>query len=444
MSTPIITPRLRVAICGGGLGGLTLANALSRTKDIAVDVYEATAEFTEIGAGVSVRPRTLRFMAELGLFEDLHAISGKPPGADKDGPAISSFGADKPDMELMSNDFVKGTVMLHRAQFHNVLFKHIPGHVGMHASKRLVSYTDPEDVNSPVILTFADETEAMCDLLVGADGVKSAVRATMYEGLASRAETEEKAEELRGRIPPRFSGAIAYRGVIPREKLIKDVPAERSAWHVGKIYPGDSMYLITYPIAQGSLLNVVVLTRDMSLEGTEHPLPWVELTGLEELKHYLEHAAPEPRTILAALEGIEMRKWVINVVPPLDEWTVGRALLFGDAAHAMTPDQGAGAGQAIEDAQILSTLLAHPRATRDTIRRLLRAHTDVRKPVATEFFLAARKNGMLMSDASVPLEEFVAQMHELAESVWSKGSPEGNAQRAVDLFEAALADFADE
>lgn len=102
MSTPIIAPRLRVAIwyesrsyrifsltqlffSGGGLGGLTLANALSRTKDIAVDVYEATAEFTEIGAGVSVRPRTLRFMAELGLFEDLHAISGKPPGADKDG-----------------------------------------------------------------------------------------------------------------------------------------------------------------------------------------------------------------------------------------------------------------------------------------------------------------------------------------------------------------------
>lgn len=166
---------------------------------------------------------------------------------------MSPFSADKPDIEMVGKEFVKGmlstllstpprvlmrrvgTVMLHRAQFHNVLFKHIPNHVGMYTSKRLVSYSDSEDANEPITLVFVDGTEAICDLLIGADGVKSAVRATMYEKLASCADAPAKAEELRGRIPPRFSGAVAYRGVIPREKLIQAVPPERSLWYTGKI-----------------------------------------------------------------------------------------------------------------------------------------------------------------------------------------------------------------
>ena len=108
---------------------------------------------------------------------------------------------------------------MHRAEFHNILSRHIPAHFGMHSNKRLASYVDPEDTSSPVRLTFADGTTATCDVLVGADGVKSSVRAAMLESLASRAQDAAEAEKLRECISPRFSGATMYRAIIPKEKL---------------------------------------------------------------------------------------------------------------------------------------------------------------------------------------------------------------------------------
>ena len=121
---------------------------------------------------------------------------------------------------------------MHRAEFHNILSRHIPAHVGMHSNKRLASYVDPEDTSSPVQLTFADGTTATCDALVGADGVKSAVRATMLESLASRTEDVAEAEKLREGIPPRFSGATTYRAIIPKEKL-SHIPADSYIWNSG-------------------------------------------------------------------------------------------------------------------------------------------------------------------------------------------------------------------
>ena len=102
----------------------------------------------------------------------------------------------------------------------------------MHSSKRLVSYVDPEDTSSPVRLTFADGTTTTCDVLVGADGVKSSVRAAMLESLASRAQDAAEAEKLRDCIPPRFSGATMYRAIIPKEKLAH-IPEDSYIWKSG-------------------------------------------------------------------------------------------------------------------------------------------------------------------------------------------------------------------
>lgn len=122
---------------------------------------------------------------------------------------------------------------VHRAEFHNILFRHSSNHVGMHSNKRLVSYSDSGDTTSPVRLNFSDGTTAECDVLVGADGVNSVVRAAMLEERAKSTQDVGLAEKLRESIPPRFSGATAYRAIIPREKLT-DIPADSSVWDSGK------------------------------------------------------------------------------------------------------------------------------------------------------------------------------------------------------------------
>lgn len=125
-------------------------------------------------------------------------------------------------------------VMVHRAQFHNIIFRHIPEHVGMHTNKRLVRYSDPKDTGLPVRLVFSDGSEATCDVLVGADGVKSSVRATMFNDLASTIDDTAQADKLRQSISPRFSGAISYRAVVPKERLAH-IPPEHIIWKVGKL-----------------------------------------------------------------------------------------------------------------------------------------------------------------------------------------------------------------
>ncbi|KZV77654.1 FAD/NAD(P)-binding domain-containing protein [Peniophora sp. CONT] len=437
MTTHQAEVKLRVAICGGGIGGLTLALTLARTRNIAVDVYEAAKDFAEIGAGISLRPRTLRFLGELGVLDEVLALNGRSEAGKKDefGPALSHFMANKPDKEVISNQFGEGTVMLHRARFHAILFRHIPEHVGMHTGKRLVDYSDPQDPNSSIRLTFADGTEATCDILVGADGVRSTVRATMFKILARNTDDTLKADKLHEAILPRFSGAIMYRAVIPREKLAQ-VPPGLSVWNIGKLYAGREMFMGAYPIANGHLLNVVATTLDPSREGTVHAQPWVSVASTDELKPFLEGAAQEPRNILLALDGLELKKWVVNVVPPLDEWSSGRVTLLGDAAHAMTPFQGAGAGQAIEDSQVLSTLLAHPRATRATVQRVLSVYAGVRRPIAARFYFSSRSNGLIIGDPNLTLEECATEIEKSADA-WHRDSPEDVAQRAVELFEAS-------
>lgn len=105
----------------------------------------------------------------------------------------------------------------HRAEFLEVLVANAPSHYRHHFGKRFASYTDAP--SGPVVLHFEDGGTAECDLLVGADGIKSTMRRVMYDKLAEAEKNSEVAEQLRGHIDPKWTGQVAYRGLIPREAL---------------------------------------------------------------------------------------------------------------------------------------------------------------------------------------------------------------------------------
>ncbi|VDB84463.1 unnamed protein product [Peniophora sp. CBMAI 1063] len=427
-------PKLRVAICGGGIGGLTLACALSHTKEIAVDVYEKAADFSpEVGAGISIGSRIKPFLSELGLAEEVVSLSARSKGS-----KFSINKADTSEVQPIVEGESDDTSMLHRADFHNILFRRIPKYIGVHNKKALVSYSDPHDDNSTVRLDFADGSSATCDVLVGADGVKSAVRAALLETLAQSAQDQGKAAALRESIEPRFSGVTSYRTVVPKEKSA--LPADSPVWaSAARIYTGGGVSLVTYPMSRGNKLNTALYTVDYSKEDQPHPQPWVEQVKGDELVSVLDNWAQEPRDVITGFKGLNTKKWVINVVGPLESWSAGRVTLLGDAAHAMTPFQGAGAGQAMEDAHVLSALLMNPRITRDNVHKALNVYSDIRQPIATAFQEASRTAGKLMSNATMTVEELKTEFWLSGQSVWARPKLEDDVKQAVELLEKIVA-----
>ncbi|KAI0332657.1 salicylate hydroxylase [Cubamyces sp. BRFM 1775] len=388
--------KLRVAICGGGVGGLTCAVALSRCSDVHVDVYEAAAEFTEVGAGIGVWPRTWKILCSLGLADDLCKIAIVPP---TDEPKVA-FHFRKGD-QAQGIDFHTlvtpgGMLAFHRADFHAVLLRHLSPRCRTFTRKRLVSYhQNASSSHNSLSLRFHDGSTATCDLLIGADGVKSAARRILVEELAAVARAKGRGDIARQCLdagPPKWSGTLAYRTIIPSDKLRHLLPNHRVLENP-MVYFGKNTQLTVYPIARGKLINFAAMRARYDREYTTFDQPWVQDAPLDELLGDFEQWEPEVQALIKCIEKVN--RWAIHTTLPLPSFVSGRVALLGDAAHAMMPYQGAGAGQAIEDAYVLSNVLADPRTTRSTLDRAMHAYDAVRRPFALRVQEASRENGLL-------------------------------------------------
>ncbi|PCH41806.1 FAD/NAD(P)-binding domain-containing protein [Wolfiporia cocos MD-104 SS10] len=232
---PATNPKFRIAICGGGIGGLALAAVLARHEredsPIEVNLYEGRPEITTFGAGITVWQRTWRVMQLLGIDGQLAEASVRPPNKGI-GPGFTYRRGDND-----TNPFTYHTVMLpygsssmHRADLVGVLKSNIPSRYKIHVSKKLSKYIEIADTDGQIKhieLTFTDGTTAEADILIGADGIKSAVRSTMYD-LAHQHECS--LDIGRDDCPrcsaatPKWTGMIAYRYLIPTERLKKVNP----------------------------------------------------------------------------------------------------------------------------------------------------------------------------------------------------------------------------
>src|SRR5580698_824320 len=219
----------RVAIIGGGIGGLTAANALSRAG-IEVAVYEAAAELREIGAGVALHPNAMRVLRAIGVEDGVRKVAGQSEWAvtrnGLTGRLISKTSRTQQGALLG----IEGATA-HRADLLDVLAAAVPAGV-VSLGARCVSV---ETSGSSAVARFADGRVAEADVIVGADGIHSVVRTALF-----------------GPDAPRFTGKICYRSVVPVDAVPGEPPpAENVQWL------GPHGTIVLYPVRRDELINVV-------------------------------------------------------------------------------------------------------------------------------------------------------------------------------------------
>src|SRR5213079_1408259 len=214
---------------------------------------------------------------------------------------------------------------LHRADLLAVIALGFPAE-RVHLGHRLVGLADRGD---HVEGWFDNGARITPDILVGADGIHSAVRGILF-----------------GEEAPRFAGCVAYRGLVPVER-IADLGLETG----NQSWVGPGGHLVRYPVSRGRLLNFVGWTEHDSWNRED----WTDRATVERALAAFEGWHPQVRQIIAAADTCFV--WALFDREPLPRWSVGRTTLLGDACHPMYPFMGQGAAQAIEDGATLAACL---------------------------------------------------------------------------------------
>ncbi|KAF9482883.1 salicylate hydroxylase, partial [Pholiota conissans] len=398
---------------GGGIGGLTLAVALSRlnidSDALEIDIYESAPQLTQIGAGITFWPRAWKILEKLGLTTELarHLAPGQhiPDGT---GPPRLGFQFRKADGQEGGTEYsiiVTGTPLsFHRTVVQEALLQHLSPSIKFHLSSRLVSYTESSgSVTAPIELSFADGKSATCDLLIGADGIKSIIRRQVTSENPHASSLDSEGDRCLN-TDPVWTGTFAYRCAVDSTILKEKMPSHRAlTTHV--VYCGKNKHIVAYPILQGSVVNVASYVSDLSKEGVKYTGPSFEDVSKEEFVPLFETWEEEVRLLIQNTE--KPSRWAIHAIRPLESYisTSRNVLLLGDAAHAMTPHQGNGAGQAIEDAYILAHLLAHGIRSSAPTSSIAHVYDVIRRPAANLVHHFSRLQGLLYEFNSPEFED---------------------------------------
>jgi salicylate hydroxylase len=317
-----------VTILGAGIAGLTAALALLR-RGFDVTVLEQAGQLGEIGAGIQIGPNGSRVLLDLGLGEALAPIVCEATAKEirlwNTGETWKLFDLGQDCIDRFGAPYW----MVHRADFHRVLLAAVLeiNPAAIRTGFRGDSFTMS---TSGCTIHAANGRESVnSDVLIAADGVHSALRAAL--GAKDR---------------PSFTGIMAWRGLVPAERL----PVEMRR-PVGVNWVGPGGHVITYPLRGGELYNFVAV-----VEGRDWPIEsWTEAGEVEECLADFPGWHPEVLHMIRSLE--QPFKWAFLERPPLERWAYGRVCLIGDACHATLPFLAQGANMAIEDGLLLARCL---------------------------------------------------------------------------------------
>ena len=294
----------KVAVAGAGIGGLTAALALIG-KGFDVTVFEQSNELREVGAGVQLGPNAMRVYDALGLASTIESFSFVPEAHVVIGGKTGSVIATTQMKGVYEAQFGIGYHTMLRADLQNALAARLPAGVLQFGKK----CSSVDSRASGVTLGFEDGSTFESDIAIGADGIHSAIR-----------------EHLLGKDKPRFTGTVAYRGVVEAEVLPKGLISDDVA-----VYIGPHASFVCYYIRRGELVNWVALVEEDSWQRES----WSVEGDLVELARIYEGWAPAVGALIANAE--RCYKWALFDRDPLPRWVNGRVALLGDAAHPMMP-----------------------------------------------------------------------------------------------------------
>jgi salicylate hydroxylase len=385
----------RIAIVGGGIGGLAAALFL-REACVDATVYEQASALSEVGAGLVVAPNMVRPLRRLGLGAALAAVAVKLDAAWEfrrwaDGRVLSV----QPMGELCEQLYGAPCYVVHRGDMLKVLDQAWP-------RERLVldhRCTGAQPDGDGVRLTFARrdgrEVVEQVDAVIGADGIHSVLR-----------------EAIVPAVDARFSGLCAFRCLVSADRA----PA-MALRPVQSLWLGPGRHFVHYPISAGRLINIVAIVP----AGDWRTESWTADGSLDDL--HREFATWDARVLQLIDSATETKRWALYDRTPLDRYAEGRIALLGDAAHAMLPFFAQGAAQAVEDAIALATCLRD--VDRAALPEALARYDALRRPRASRVQLMSRgrevRNHLPDGPEQQQRDAELARGDPLRESAWLYG-----------------------
>jgi 2-polyprenyl-6-methoxyphenol hydroxylase-like FAD-dependent oxidoreductase len=339
-----------IAIVGAGIGGLTTGIALAQ-RGIAFRIFEAAPELREVGAGIWVPPNGLEVLARLGAAQAV-----KEAGTPIEIAELSDYRAGVLQRAETRSSLGHATVAIHRGALQKLLAERVPRE--SLCLGRQCSGVEAKD--GAVLVRFADGQTFEASAVIGADGLASSVRASLFP-----------------EVQPNYSGQTSWRGVVdyelpqPFNRVSAEIWAPERRFGFSSIGGRRTYWYATADAPAGTRLSADDAKR--------------KLTSL-----FTEFAPPVP-SLIAETPGEAMIQTDLSDLDPETQWTSGRIALLGDAAHATTPNLGQGGAQAIEDAWVIADQIAR----RDRIEDAFAEYERRRRPKASMLIRRARQMGRM-------------------------------------------------
>ncbi len=338
---------LNIGIVGAGIGGLTAALALLQAGH-RVTVLEQAPQLGEVGAGISLAPTAAHGLNALGLHAVLAARAYQP-----EDQCVRHFRDGRPLVwinrgQALVEKYGERYYLIHRADLHDALSAAVRAQGGVVLlSKRC---REVQSTGQGVRVAFDDASSYGFDLLVGADGSRSVVRAQLF-----------------GPLEPQYTGYIAWRGLVPMERVPQEILQPPSG-----IFLGNGHLVNRYPVRNGQLLNFVAFAERAAWaeEG------WSIRSTVEELLAEFEGWTPWVLRFMEQVPPELLFKWGLFDREPLTTWSKGRVTLLGDAAHPVLPFLGHGAVLAIEDGVVLGRAVAASATVEEALARYEKARLE--------------------------------------------------------------------